>query len=139
MKAGQRMPETAKRSAAWMEQHVFPHLGGRPIAEVEAPELLAVLQRLVKAGKLDSAERIRAELSAVFRYAIATGVARRDPAHDLRGALPKPMSRHFAAITDPGQIADLLQAIDGYSGDPPPRAACRGGRGRAKSGGCPVS
>ncbi len=125
MRAGQRTPATAKRSAAWMEQHVFPHLGGRPIAELEAPELLAVLQRLVKAGKLDSAERIRAELSAVFRYAIATGVARRDPAHDLRGALPKAMSRHFAAITDPGQIADLLQAIDGYSGDPVTLAALK--------------
>lgn len=125
MRAGQRTEGTAKRCNAWMEQHVFPHVGGRPIAEIEAPELLAVLQRLVKAGKLESADRIRSELSAVFRYAIAAGIAKRDPAHDLRGVLPKAMKQHFASITDPGQIAGLLYAIDGYSGDPVTLAALR--------------
>lgn len=125
MRAGQRTEGTAKRCKAWMEQHVFPHVGGRPIAEIEAPELLAALQRLVKAGKLESADRIRSELSAVFRYAIAAGIAKRDPAHDLRGALPKAMKQHFASITDPDQIAGLLHAIDGYSGDPVTLAALR--------------
>lgn len=125
MKAGQRTEETAKRSAAWMEQHVFPFVGARPIAEVEAPELLAVLQKLVRAGKLDSADRIRSELSAAFRYAIAAGLAKRDPAHDLRGALPKATKQHFASITEPSQIADLLHAIDGYTGDPVTLAALK--------------
>ena len=125
MKARQRTEETAKRSTAWMVQHVFPHIGGRPVAEVEAPELLAVLQKLVRAGKLDSAERIRSELSAAFRYAIAAGIAKRDPAHDLRGALPRATKQHFASITEPAQIADLLHAIDGYSGDPVTLAALK--------------
>jgi len=125
MKAGQRTKGTSDRCKAWMETHVFPYVGARPVAEIEAPELLACLQRLVKAGKLESADRIRSELSAVFRYAIAAGIAKRDPAHDLRGALPKATKRHFASITDTGQIADLLRAMDDYTGDPVTLAALR--------------
>lgn len=68
MKANQRTDGTARRALAWLEQHVFPQIGARPIDEIDAPELLEVLRRLVKRGTLDSANRIRAELSAIFRY-----------------------------------------------------------------------
>ncbi|MDR0781899.1 MAG: integrase arm-type DNA-binding domain-containing protein [Pseudomonadales bacterium] len=124
-KAIERTEGTARRALAWMEQHVFPHLGGRPIDEVEAPELLAVLQRLVKRGTLDSANRVRVELSGAFRYAIATGRAKRDPAYDLRDALPRHTKTHFAALTSPSEIADLLRAIESYQGDPLTLAALR--------------
>lgn len=125
VKAGQRMPDTHARCVAWFETHVFPYLGGRPIAEIEALELLECLRRLERAGKLDTAERIRAELSAVFRYAIPLKLASSDPAHALRGALAKAHGRNFAAITAPDQIADLLHAIDGYTGDPVTLAALK--------------
>ena len=64
-------------------------------------------------------------LSTIFRYAIATGRAKRDPAADLRGALPKAASRNFASLTDPEQVAQLLRAIDGYQGSAVTLAALR--------------
>lgn len=124
-KAQERTEGTAARAEAWMEQHVFPLIGARPIDEIEAPELLAVLQRMVKRGTIDSANRVRAELSGVFCYAIATGRAKRDSAHDLRHALPKHTKTHFASMTRPDDIADLLKAIDGYMGDPLTLAALK--------------
>lgn len=124
-KASERTAGTAHRAQAWMQQHVFPLLGARPVDAVEAPELLAVLQRMVKRGTVDSANRVRAELSGVFRYAIATGRATRDPAGDLRDALPKHTKTHFASMTEATDIAGLLHAIDGYTGDPRTLAALK--------------
>lgn len=125
MKAATRTAGTTSRARAWMVQYVFPKLGSRPISEIEAPELLAVLQKMVKRGTVDSANRVRAELSGVFRYAIASGRASRDPAHDLRDALPRHTKQHFASLTKPTDIADLLNAIDGYQGDPLTLAALK--------------
>jgi hypothetical protein len=48
----------------------------------------------------------------LFRYAIATGRAERDPSVDLRGALIAPKVSHRAAIVDPKGIGALLRAID---------------------------
>lgn len=64
-------------------------IGGRPIADIKAPELLAVLRRIEKRGALETAHRALSNCGQVFRYAIATGrLERRDIAPDLRGALP---------------------------------------------------
>lgn len=55
-------------------------------------------------------------MGRIFRYAIATGRAERDPAADLRGALSQPNEKHHAAITNPNEVGPLLRAIDGYTG-----------------------
>ncbi|MCX5827488.1 MAG: integrase arm-type DNA-binding domain-containing protein [Deltaproteobacteria bacterium] len=99
-----------------LERDLFPWIGKRPIATIKAPELLAVLRRVESRGALESAHRIRTIAGQVFRYAVATGRAERDPAADLRGALPQPGEKHHAAITDPKEVATLLRAIDGYQG-----------------------
>jgi integrase len=99
-----------------LERDLFPWIGKRPIAEIKAPELLAVLRRVESRGALESAHRIRTIAGQVFRYAVATGRAERDPSGDLRGALPQPGEKHLAAITDPKEVASLLRAIDGYEG-----------------------
>ena len=99
-----------------MERDLFPWIGKRPIAEIKAPELLSVLRRVETRGALESAHRIRTICGQVFRYAVATGRAERDPAADLRGALPQPQEKHMAAITEPVKVAELLRAIDGYQG-----------------------
>lgn len=102
-----------------------PHIGDRRISEITAPELLAVLRRVEARGRYESAKRLRATCSAVFRYAIATGRAERDPSADLRGALIAPTVKHRAAITDPVGIGALLRAIDSYDGHVPTKAALR--------------
>ncbi|MHB8846649.1 MAG: tyrosine-type recombinase/integrase [Nitrospirota bacterium] len=99
-----------------LERDVFPWLGARPIGEVKAPELLSVLRRVESRGTLDTAHRIKILAGQVFRYAIATGRAERDPSADLKGALPPKRQEHLAAVTEPKEAAALLRAIDGYSG-----------------------
>lgn len=99
-----------------LERDLFPWIGKRPIAEIKAPELLAVLRRIESRGALESAHRIRTICGQVFRYAVATGRAERDPSADLKGALPQPQEKHRAAITEPKEVGKLLRAIDGYEG-----------------------
>ena len=74
-----------------------------------------MIQRIEKRGALETAHRALGNCGQVFRYAIATGRAERDPSGDLRGALlPPAKGEHFAAVTDPQQVAEILRAIDGY-------------------------
>jgi integrase len=104
---------------------VGPYLGSRPIAEIEAPELLAVLKRLEKRGVRDTAHRVRAVCGRVFRYAIATRRAKRDISADLKGALAPKATQSYGAITDPAKVGQLLRAIEGYEGQRTTHAALR--------------
>ncbi len=99
-----------------LEQDIFPWLGGRPIAEITAPDLLAALRRVESRGAVETARRLRIICGQVFRFAVATGRAERDPAADLRGALQPTKTRHYSTITEPSRIGELLRAIDGYTG-----------------------
>ena len=99
-----------------LEKTVFPWIGKRPIKEITAPDVLDVLRRMESRGILDTAHRVRFECGAIFRYAIATGRAERDPVADLKGALPPVKNGHYAAPTDPKAVAPLLRAIDEYQG-----------------------
>lgn len=108
-----------------LEKDVFPWIGRRPIAEIEAPELLELLRRVEGRGALETVRRERALLSVIFRYAIATARAKHDPAADLRGALAPPPKQRFPTITAPARIGELLRAIHGYSGNPSTCAALR--------------
>lgn len=98
-----------------LEKDVFPWLGKRPVAEIKAPELLAVLRRIESRGALETAHQRMQNSGQVFRYAVATGRAERDPTGDLRGR-PPPVQRHDASIVEPKQIGALLRAIDSYEG-----------------------
>lgn len=98
------------------ERDLFPWLGSRPISEIKAPELLSVIQRIEGRGALETAHRALANCGQVFRYAVATGRAERDPCGDLRGALPPVKGTHFAAVTEPKQVGQLLRTLDSYEG-----------------------
>lgn len=99
-----------------LERDVFPWIGGKPIANITAPDLLAMLRRIEGRGALETAHRALGNCGQIFRYAIATGRAERDPSPDLRGSLPPAKEKHLAAITDPKAVAELLRAMDGYQG-----------------------
>jgi integrase len=100
-------------------------LKDRPIADLAAPEVLEVLRGIEARGTIETAHRVKQRIGAVLRYAVATGRADRDCTLDLRGALTPVTSTARAAITDPAKIADLLRAIDSYTGQPITRAALR--------------
>ena len=99
-----------------LENDIFPWLGSRPIADVTAKQLLTTINRIVDRGAVESAPRALQNCGQVFRYAIVTGRAERNPAADLRGALPTVKPTHHAAITDPDKVGGLLRAIDVYVG-----------------------
>ena len=99
-----------------LERDVFPWIGTRPIKDIKAPELLTVLRRVESRGVLEWAHRIRGICNMIFRYAVSTGRAERNPAQDLIGSLPPAKEKHLAAITEPKKVRELLRAIDGYSG-----------------------
>ena len=109
-------PSHAKTILDRLKRDVFPWLGARPVGEIKAPDLLAVLRRVESRGALETAHRIKTVCGQVFRYAVATGRAERDPAADLKGALPPAKKSHLAAVTDPAEVAGLLRAIDGFKG-----------------------
>jgi integrase len=109
----------------WLLDFVYPLLAERPIAEITAPELLAVLRRVEARGRYETARRLRGTCGTIFRYAIATGRAERDPSADLRGALTVPKVTHRATIVDQDGIGALLRAIEGYDGHPATKAALR--------------
>ncbi len=115
----------ANRILRRLENDVFPWLGSRSIDQIDPPELLKVVRRIESRGALETAHRAIRNCGQVFRYAVATGRAERDPTTDLSGALPPARSRHYPTITDPEAIGDLLRAIDGYQGSPITRAALR--------------
>ena len=110
---------------AWMENDVFPWIGGRPIADLSAPEFLSVGRRIESRGAVESAHRILQNCGQVMRYAIATGRAERNPVADLKGALPPSAERHHPAITEAKAVGALLRAMDGYSGGLVAKSALR--------------
>jgi integrase len=107
----------------WLLSLASPQIGARPITEITAPEILAVLRTVESRGKRESARRLRATIGAVFRYAVATGRAHADPTGALKGALASPVVQHRAAIIEPKAFGGLLRAIATYEGAPETRAA----------------
>jgi len=99
-----------------MENDLFPWIGSRPVAEIKAPDLLRCLRRIESRGALETAHRVLQNSGQVFRYAIATGRADRDPSTDLRGALAPWKPQHYPAPTDPAAVGELMRAIEAYTG-----------------------
>lgn len=116
---------TIKRDQDRLENFVYPYIGTRPIGNITAPDLLAVLRRIESRGIHETAHRTRALCGRVFRYAVATGRAERDVSADLRGALTTAVTAHHSAIVEPQRVGELLRAIDGYTGQPETGAALR--------------
>ncbi len=107
------------------ERDIFPWLGGKPVAEISSKELLATVRRIEARGAVESAHRALSSCGQVFRYAVATGRAERDPSGALKGAIPPAQVKHMAATTDPKRLAEILRDMDGYRGTLIVRCALR--------------
>lgn len=115
----------AKKTLLNLERDVFPWLGRLPIVNIEAPDVLAVVKRIEQRGANEIAKKAKRSIGQVFRYAIATGRATRNPVPDLQGAFVPTTVKHHAAVTDPIQIGALLRACEGYTGHFATRCALR--------------
>jgi integrase len=109
----------------WLSGVAKQKLGARPISEIKPAEVLDVLQVMEKRGKYESARNLRALLSRVFRYAVATARSESDPASLLTGALTAPTVTNRAAILNPERFGGLLRAVDGFDGQPTTQAALK--------------
>lgn len=98
------------------ELYLFPWVGKKAISELSAPELLGAVRRIEKLNKAETAYRTLQAAGQVFRYAVQTGRALRDITSDLRGALTPSVTKHMPAFTEPSQVAELLRAMDGFTG-----------------------
>lgn len=119
----------AKETPHWSTHHIdrvdrmlnkelFPFIANRPVGDITAPDLLVCLRRVESRGAIETAHRVKQVAGQVFRYAVATGKAERDPSTDLKDALASPKKSHFAAITDPKDVGKLLITLDDYQGTP---------------------
>lgn len=113
----------AERARRQLERDLFPWIGLRRLSEIEPVELLATLRKIEERGAIETADRALMLCRQIWRYGVATGRVGRDITADLKGALTPYRGRHFAAITDPVKLGELLRAIQAYRGGPIVRAA----------------
>ncbi|MEM1149956.1 MAG: integrase arm-type DNA-binding domain-containing protein [Pseudomonadota bacterium] len=102
----------------WLIAHTEKHLADRPVTQIEAPEVLRMLRQVEERGTYETARRLKTITGSVFRYAIATGRAQKDPTEALKGALISPAAKPRAAILDRKELGRLLVSIAGMSGQP---------------------
>ena len=124
-KRGVKSESTEQRQNSLLKNDLFPYLGKRPISRITSPDLLKTLRRIESRGAIETAHRAKQLAGQIFRYAVATGRAERDPSVDLKGALAQPTKTHFKAITEPNEIASLMLAIHNYQGSPAVMAALK--------------
>ncbi len=122
----ERAESHRSRVVSRLERCVFPYLGARPVAEITAPEVLAVARRIEARGAIETAHRALQNVGQVLRYAVATGRAVTDPTAALRGALTPANPQHMAApADDPARVGEILRATEAFKGGPVVAAALR--------------
>lgn len=104
-------PTHAQNVTRRMDVDIFPYIGKRPIADIDAPELLDVLRRIEARGALDVAARVKQISGQVFRYGVATGRCQRDPSSDLKGALKVNKTVSYACL-DIKEIPEFLEKLE---------------------------
>jgi integrase len=121
-----KSPRHAEYTERRIKDDILPVLGSRPVAEIEAPEVVAMMKAIADRGALDIAKRARETTGQIFRYAVAHGYARRNPAAEIKPSdiLPARRKENYARI-DAKQLPRLLKAIEMYPGAPITRMAMK--------------
>lgn len=96
---GEVVPEHQDRITARLAREAFPTLGDRPIGDIVPAEVLAILRRVEGRGTIESAHRLKGDLSMIFRFGVASGACASDPTRDLKGSLtPKGAGQARAGV-----------------------------------------
>jgi integrase len=121
-----RSPRHAEYVIRRLEADVFPVIGSRPISEIQAPELVKMMKAIQRRGALDIAKRCYQMTGQVFRYAVAHGIAERNPAGDIKPSdiLPSRLKTNYARV-DAKELPALLRAIEAYKGTAVTRLAVK--------------
>jgi integrase len=113
----------SERLRSRLDADLMPHLGQRPISEIEPIELLASVRLIEQRDAPEMARRVLQMASAIFRYGVATGRCPRDPAADLRGALKPPGPAKRRSALKPGEVGPFMRLLSAYEGDVQTRLA----------------
>jgi integrase len=109
-----------------MAADILPCLGARPIAEIEAPELVAMANAIQDRGARDIAKRALETVGQVFRYGIAHGYSKRNPSSEIRPSdILKPTRKVNYARVDAKELPTLLKRIEVYQGKQVTRLAMK--------------
>jgi len=109
-----------------MVADILPCLGARPIAKIEAPELVAMANAIQDRGARDIAKRALETVGQVFRYGIAHGLATRNPATEIRPSdILKSIPKTNYARIDAKELPTLLRRIEVYQGKQVTRLAMK--------------
>lgn len=100
----------------WLLGMACSDFGSKPMSDITAQVILESLRKVEAKGNYETAKRLRSKIGAVFRYAVANGMAETDPTYALKGALIRPNPTPRAAITNPAELGPLLRAIDAFHG-----------------------
>lgn len=124
--AATRSPRHAEYVLRRLEADVFPAIGKRPVSEIKAPEIVAMMKGIEKRGALDIAKRAFQTTGQVFRYAIAHALAERNPTADVKPSdvLASRRKENYARV-DAKELPNLLRKIEGYQGTPVTRLAIK--------------
>jgi len=99
-----------------LEADVFPAIGRRPIADLNAPEILDMLRKIEARGVHETARRVKQYVSAIFRFGIITSRCERDPSADLKGALTARGEPERRKAMPRGELPAFLRALESYDG-----------------------
>ncbi len=128
MKAKGCAENTSTKRLTQLENHIFPAIGTRPVADVKPPEVLAMIQKVAASGTAYTAGRLREICGQVFRFAIQTGRATYDPAAPMRGAIEKPTVNHRPALTTRREFGEFVRDLrDTTRADPLTKLCARFG------------
>jgi len=123
-------PDKSPRHAGYvlrrLEADIFPAIGKRPIADIQAPELVAMLKAIEARGARDIAKRAHETTGQIFRHAIAHGKASRNPSTDFKPSdfLKTHRKENYARV-DATDLPQLLRKIEAYQGTPTTRLAIK--------------
>jgi integrase len=115
-KKTRRNPQSLQTVEARTRRYLLPFIGNMGLDDIQAPLLLNIVRQIEARGTIETAHRALGICGQIFRFAVASGRASRDPSSDLKGALQTRAHVHFAAITSPKGIGELMRACDSYRG-----------------------
>lgn len=110
-------PSHADRSLRQLERDLYPWIGERPIAAIDSPKLLAVLQKVEERGAIETADRVLMLCRQIWDYWLPTAnVKQRNITTGMKAHLTPYRKKNFAAIVEPVRFGELLRAIAAYKG-----------------------
>lgn len=107
---------TSDKNLRLFERDIFPWIGGKPIAELRPKEILDTAKRIEARGAVDTAKRAIQLCGQVFQQAVTDELVLSDPTRDIRRVIKPSKDNHFASLTEPKEVAELLRAIDAFKG-----------------------